>query len=180
MDLDEIWSSYRQRIKAFLFTKISNSADVDDLLQEILIKTHHNLANINSEDSIKSWLFQIANRTIIDFYRKNARVNGINATDLWQHEHEQHVNVTLSSCIEPFFAALPEKEAALLRAIDLNGISQKAYAQQLQIPYSTLKSQVQQAREHLRALFERCCHYQFDKNGNLIDFEQKSTGCKKC
>ena len=86
----------------------------------------------------------------------------------------------LSHCIEPFLKVLPEELADLLRSIDLEGKSQKAYAQEMGISYSTLKSRVQKGRSELRGLFEGCCHYSLDKQGNIIDFEQKSDKCNKC
>ena len=180
MNLEDIWSSYRSSLKAFLHSKISNPSDVDDLLQEILIKTHNSLNNITKEDRVKSWLFQTANRTIIDFYRKKGRFNELGVEDLWYNLREYDVKTDLYRCIEPFLKAMPEEAANLLRLVDLEGKSQKNYAQELGVSYSTLKSRVQKARAELKALFEDCCRYSLDKDGNIIDFKQKSGNCKKC
>ena len=43
MKIEEIWLAYRAALKRFIHAKVSNEADVDDLLQEILIKTHNNI-----------------------------------------------------------------------------------------------------------------------------------------
>ena len=67
MNIEEIWQEYRAAIKRFLHSKVSNEADVEDLLQEILIKTYSNLHTVKEQASIKAWLFQIANHVIIDF-----------------------------------------------------------------------------------------------------------------
>ncbi|GIU52636.1 RNA polymerase sigma factor SigZ [Shewanella sairae] len=179
MKLEDIWSAYRRQLEAFLHSKVSNAADVEDLLQDILIKTHGNLDSLQKEGSIQSWLFQIANRTIIDFYRKKARLKDQPA-ELWYQENPLDIKAELAPCIEPFLAALPDDTASLLRAIDLEGRSQKEYAQELGINYTTLKSKVQKARVTLRGLFEGCCHYRLDSQGNLIDFEQKAASCKRC
>ncbi len=179
MKFEELWSKYKSSLKSFLHSKISNPADVDDLLQEILIKTHNSLDGLNNDASIKSWLFQIANRSMIDFYRKNSR-DEINKDFLWYDESEYDVKTELSYCIEPFLKTLSEDSAKLLRIIDLEGQSQKDTAVNLGISYSTLKSRVQKARMELKALFEECCFYHTDKQGNLIDFEQKTERCKNC
>lgn len=180
MKLEEIWSSYRSSLKAFLHSKISSPTDVEDLLQDILIKTHNNIDGLKKGESIKSWLFQIANRTAIDFYRKKGRLNEIDAEDLCYGESEYDVKADLSYCIEPFLKVLPEELSDLIRSIDLEGKSQKAYAQEISVSYSTLKSRVQKGRSELRGLFEDCCQYSLDKQGNLIGFEQKSDKCSKC
>ena len=180
MELDEIWPSYRSSIKALLHSKVSDPDDVDDLLQEVLIKTHSNIGNLRKEESVKSWLFQITARTTIDYYRKKSRIHEIEAENLWFGESERNIKADISPCVEPFLKTLPEKIANLLRAIDLQGIPQKSYAQELGISYSTLKSQVQKARSELKDLYEDCCDYSVDTQGNLIDFEQKSKKCTKC
>jgi len=180
MKLEDIWSSYRSSLKAFLCSKISNPSDVEDLLQEILIKTHNSIDDLRKEDSIKPWLFQVANRTAIDFYRNKGRFNDIGAEDLWYGESEYDITLDLSRCIEPFLKVLPEESSDLLRLVDLEGRSQKAYAQELGVSYSTLKSRVQKARIELKTIFADCCRYSLDKHGNLISFEQKTGSCKKC
>ena len=86
LNLEQVWAEYQQALKSFLHSKVNNTADVDDLLQEILIKTYQNLDKIQDTSSVKSWLFQLANHTIIDFYRKHARQqrdSQIDAEDLW-------------------------------------------------------------------------------------------------
>lgn len=195
MTLEAIWKEYRSSLKAFLHSKISNAADVDDLLQEILIKTHQNLAKIRAEESIKSWLFQIANYTIIDFYRRNKTFTELNQEEavsetVWLKAQERDIKQELSACIEPFIQALDERDAALLTAIDINGESQRQYAESLGISYSTLKSRVQKARTQLRSLFDNCCQMELDTQGNLMEYEPQkrsndrysaSNGsCNKC
>ncbi len=180
MKLEDVWSAYRSQLKAFLHSKVSNSADVEDLLQEILIKTHNSLGSLQKGDSIQPWLFQIANRTTIDFYREKGRTKELEAEELWFGKREGNVKADLVPCIEPFLKALPDDIAHLLRAIDLEGQSQKAYAQELGLSYTTLKSRVKKGRTALRGLFEGCCHYSLDQHGSLIDFDQKSKKCKKC
>lgn len=180
MNIETIWSKYRSSIKSFLHSKVSNADEVDDLLQEILIKTHQNLHLINDKSNIKAWVFQVASNAIVDFYRKNARSNNLNAEDLWYAESDINIKQDLSQCVEPFLDALPEATAQLLKAIDIEGKSQKDHARDLGVSYSTLKSRVQKGREQLRELFDECCHFKLDHSGNLLDFDQNSTNCKKC
>ena len=86
MDFEKIWLDYQASLKAFLHSRISNRDDVDDLLQNIMIKIYEKRHSVKSESSLKSWLFQVANNTIIDHYRKKQKEEGIKASDLWQEE----------------------------------------------------------------------------------------------
>ena len=181
MNLENIWQDYSTSLRSFLHSKVSNDADVEDLLQEVLIKTHQNLDTVASSEKIKPWLFQITNNTIIDFYRKKGRAKDISAADLWYAEDDDVVvEQALAQCVEPFIRALPKKTADLLLAIDIEGQSQKDYAEKAGISYSTLKSQVQRGRAKLRVLFDECCSLSLDKHGNVMEFQAKKGGCDSC
>lgn len=189
MNIETVWAEYQASLKAFLYSRINDPADADDLLQDILIKSYQNLSALQSQGSIKAWLFQIANHSLIDFYRRKGTRKEFNtdSSDLenfletLQEKQDSHLDQpTLVDCIEPFINALPEENAALLMAIDIHGHSQKEHAAQLGIAYSTLKSRVQKSRTLLRGLFEDCCHLNLDQQGNIMEFTPKGTHCKKC
>ena len=180
MNLESIWQEYSTSLRGFLYSRVSNDADVEDLLQEVLIKTHQNLDTVKSSEKIKPWLFQLANNTIIDFYRKKGRARDVSASDLWYAENHVVVEQELAQCVEPFIRALPKKSADLLLAIDIEGQSQKDYAEKAGISYSTLKSQVQRGRAKLRTLIDDCCSLTLDRHGNVVEFQAKSGGCESC
>lgn len=179
-NIESIWSQYRSGLKAFVHSRVSNPADVEDLLQEILIKTHRKLDTLNTSSSLRPWLYQIASHTIIDFYRRDPSKRPFNADDLWYEAIEEGPNAELEQCIEPFIAALPVEVSELLRAIELEGKSQKEQAEVLGVSYSTLKSRVQSGRKRLRQLFEDCCDFSLDHRGRVVDYTKKSDSCRKC
>ncbi|WP_299011389.1 RNA polymerase sigma factor SigZ [uncultured Shewanella sp.] len=190
MTLEKIWNEYRLNLKAFLHTKIANEADVEDVLQDILIKTHQHLHTVRTETSVKAWLFQIARNAISDHYRRHSKITQI-ALDEWltvsdkgddihplsvhsnKADMNEQVKQELIHCIEPFVHGLSTESRQLLIAIELNGMSQKAYATSHGIAYSTLKSRVKKARTQLRKVFDDCCYMQLDRRGQLMDYEVK-------
>lgn len=178
MKIEDIWLAYRAALKSFIHAKVSNEADVDDLLQEILIKTYNNIHTIKEQKSVKAWLFQIANNSIIDYYRKQGRSTEYQEDNLNNHDNRESSNIDLTNCIIPFINALPSENARLLTAIDINNQSQKQYAEQLGISYSTLKSRVQKSRVLLRKIFDGCCHFTLDKNGTVYDYDVKISNDK--
>lgn len=181
MNIEDIWFEYQNSLKAFLHANVSNPSDVDDLLQEILIKTFQHLPQVSEAKKIKSWLFQIANRTIIDFYRKRAATNSrLDTHDNWYEQRACDLFEQLADCVIPFIKGLPKSEAQLLNAIEIDGISQKEYADAHGIKYSTLKSRVKKSRNNLFKLFNECCELSLDSKGRLIDYSAKKTSCIKC
>ena len=179
MDIEKVWSEYENNLKGFLHKNVSDPNDVEDLLQEILIKTYKNLPRLRHNKKIKSWLFQVANNTIVDFYRQCKANTGISEYELWYTEQEQKVLQQLSECIIPFINILPEQEANLLIAIEINGMSQKEYAKKTGVNYSTLKSRVQKSRKALLGLFNECCTFSTNSQGSVTGYQTKKT-CTGC
>ncbi len=179
MHIEDIWPKYRARLKAFLHSRVSNAADVDDLLQEISVKVFTGLPALNDPSKLQPWLFQTADRTIIDYYRKSGRAQA-HPDDLWYHRDDPETRQDLEGCVEPFIRGLPAETADMLMAIDINGMSQNDYAMAHGLPYSTLKSRVRKGRAELRKAFENCCDITMDARGNIADVQEKSESCKKC
>lgn len=180
INIEDVWQEYRASLKGFLRSKLNNKDDVEDILQDVLIKFYNKIHTLNDQQSIKPWLFQIANNAVIDFYRQQSKQSALQQETLWFEQSETNIKAELSHCISPFLNMLNEHQAELLTAIDINGESQKAYAERMGLSYSTLKSQVQSARASLKSKFESCCNYEIDNRGNLMTFDKKSSDCKKC
>ncbi len=180
LQVETVWQEYGSNLKAFLKSKIADPDDVEDLFQEVLIKTHKNIGGLRSTEKLKPWLFTLARNTVIDFYRKRGRDNAISEEDLWYGDEEEPTLHQFSGCILPFINALPLETSDLLKAIDIEGQSQKGHAADLGISYSTLKSRVQRGRTQLRDLFEDRCHMDLDEHGNVVDCRAKSDKCTEC
>ena len=173
MNIEKLWQEYQTALKKFLHSKINNPSDIDDLMQEIFIKTYQNIHTVKDISKVKSWLFQLANNTIIDFYRTKGKTV---SNDEFQFElnEDETVKQDLMRCLSPFIQALPQDKSELITAVDLNNEEQKQLAEKMNISYSTLKSRVQASRKELRSLFDDCCHFEFDCNGRAIDYQTKT------
>ena len=180
MTTEQVWLAYREKLRAFLISRLRDPDDADDVLQEVLIKTHLNLASVKNEASIQSWLLQVANRAVMDFYRRGNRPE---TTDIDENlaqpveETEKDWKTAFVDCVEPFVAALNVGEAELIRAIDLNGVPQKDYARTQGIKYSTLKSRVAKARANLKRQFDDCCNLTLNQRGVTVEFIPKTNCC---
>ena len=180
MNIDKIWQDYGQGLKAFLASRIKEPAEVDDLLQDILLKSHRHLGALRSRDKLKPWLFQLASNAISDYYRQRQRRTLPSAEELWYTTDDSELQQQLARCIIPFIETLPEDIAAALLAVEIEGQSQKDYAARTGLNYSTLKSRIQRGRGQLRRLFEACCHLELDHRGNIVACQSKSSGCNTC
>ena len=178
--VEQVWLDYQTSLKIFLLSRVDSPEDTDDLLQDILIKVHSNISGLKSHDKLKPWLFQIANNTIMDFYRAKHKNRAIHSNDLWWANADANNEHELEKCVTPFINALPQKYRDLLSAIELHGQSQKDYAEKHNISYSTLKSRVQKGRMLLRNSFENCCALSLDSRGNIAQARPKTDKCSSC
>lgn len=67
----EIYEEYIDQIFAFILRKTSDRECAEDLTSQVWIKTMRRLENYEEKEgaSFASWLYSIANNTVIDYYR---------------------------------------------------------------------------------------------------------------
>ncbi len=174
-----VWQQYGNNLRAMLRAKIGNPDDAEDLLQDILLKSYQQLPSLKDETKLKAWLTRVARNAIVDHYRQKDRSPDLSNESLWYATHEEGVLEELSDCIRPFVDALPADTAALIKAVDLQGASQKQLARQQGLSYSGLKSRVQRGRLQLRQLYQACCELELDHRGQPMGCEQ-SNNCNNC
>jgi RNA polymerase sigma-70 factor (ECF subfamily) len=74
---------------------------------------------------------------------------------------------------------LPEEYQIPLMLTKYEGLTQKAVAERLGLSFSGAKSRIQRGRDQLRELMLRCCHFQFDRLGQIIDYQSRCSCCAK-
>ena len=68
-----IIDNYHSKIRAFIYKRCSNTADCDDIVQEVFIAIHKNLHQYKSEFSFSAWIFGIARNKTNEHFRKISR-----------------------------------------------------------------------------------------------------------
>jgi RNA polymerase sigma-70 factor (ECF subfamily) len=175
-DVQQVWLEYGQSVRQFLRSRVPDSADADDLAQDILIKTHARLPEIRDPQAFRTWLFRVARNSVADYYR--GRHPEQTDADFTSHaaespEEYERVREHLAGCMQTFIAELPEKYREAVRAVDIEGMPQTELARRLGLSHSAAKSRVQRGRAMLRELYERCCAFEIDARGNLIGYEPR-------
>lgn len=174
---ESIWQACSSQLRAYIARRISNPSLADDILQDVFIKIHENIDTLRDNTKIASWVYNITNNSIVDYYRKHklepididtfAEKDLSTLLDLESSQascYTEHIAAGLPAMID----ALPEKYSQALTMVELEGISQVELAQKLNLSLSGAKSRVQRGRQLLKDTLMQCCHYEFDRYGTII------------
>jgi RNA polymerase sigma-70 factor, ECF subfamily len=177
-EVTNIWTDFHKELKAFIYNKTRNSADTDDILQEVFIKIIRNIDKVNQAENLRQYLYGIVRNAINDYFRNQKQVmDQSEIEEKITEEEAQSLNNTIAECcIKPFINKLPDNYRDALLITEFQDVSQKELAEKLNISYSGAKSRVQRGKEKLKELLVQCCSYKSDSYGNIIDSE--NCGCK--
>ncbi|PZD97364.1 RNA polymerase sigma factor SigZ [Paenibacillus sambharensis] len=170
LNIEEVWTSFHSPLHKFIVGKTGNRAAADDILQDVFVKILKRLDTLQEEEKLRAWMYQITRHAIVDYYRKEKRMEELPEQLSEQLEQEEHnLNQEFSACLMPFLDELPAKYREALILTELNGCSQKDVSDMLNISYSGAKSRVQRGRQKLKEILEACCHFEHDRYGNILD-----------
>jgi RNA polymerase sigma-70 factor, ECF subfamily len=175
----EIWDEFSDNLRGFIRKRVNDPQDAEDVLQDVFIKIHNRIDTLQDEQRLVAWLYQITRNTIIDHYRKQRP--WVDLSDLVVEdsiESEVNPGKELAAGLRNFILCLPEKYRKAIVLTELEGFSQGQLAETLGISLSGAKSQVQRGRERLRQALLECCHFEFDRRGNLQDYIPRQDCCR--
>ena len=182
---ERIWDAFHARLRQFILKHVRDERAVSDILQDVFLKIHAHIGTLRMQDRLTSWLFQVAGRTIADYYRDErgpqlAPLPHDLADRLIAPEEssEDEAIQSLLPCIRPMVESLPARYRDALLLTEYEGLSQKELAARLGISFSGAKSRVQRARDKLKTALLRCCHFEFDRLGQVIDYHPNCGCCR--
>lgn len=169
-----IWDEYNNKLLSFIRKRVNNDVVAEDILQDIFVKIHLRINDLEDKTKLESWLYQLTRNSIIDHYRtkKNSEELPEWLTEENLDKNEQ-TKQELEECIEPMIALLPEKYRDAVFLSELKGINQKEVAREQGISLSGAKSRVQRGRILLKGLLYECCEFELNKNNQVIDYKKK-------
>ncbi len=163
-----------QSLKKFIRPHVRNAHDVDDILQNVLLKVMKNGDDIPA-GSFLPWLQTVCRTTSIDFYRKNKmKFSDLDGVEEKLASVEESISpLQLAECIRPLLEKLKREDSKILEAVEFEGVSQNDLAEKLEMNYSALKSKVQRARQKLKEEILECCSVELDRRNTLINYAKK-------
>ena len=178
--LELIWSQFHRKLRSFIYSKVNDEALADDLLQDVFIKVHAQIGSLKDETKIQAWLYRIARNTVYDHFRRPSKKSDLDVDDLKvidEKEDRSLINELLNDMAVTMDEMPPDYCDVLCRT-ELEGMSHKEYADRVGISVTAAKTRAFRARNMLKDMLMKCCHYQFDKYGTVLDIQP--AGCCCC
>lgn len=176
------WSDVAARLRPFVARRVPTS-EVDDVVQDVLVRMHRSVADVREDDRFAAWMFQVARNAITDVGRKRARTPVDHDAEPGElpetlPDDDRQAADALVGCVSLFVAQLPSPYREAITLVELEGKTAKEAAEMVGLSVSGMKSRVQRGRAQLRELFERCCEIAVDARGKPTDFTPRP--CKTC
>ena len=182
---DEMWRDVLAQLRAFVRPRIADPERAEDLVGEILLRIHRNLASLDDRERLPHWVSRIARNAVIDEYRRAGRAreqSAGTAQDAWpelaaEADDSDQVQEELSRCLRPLLCGLPPVQRRAVEMIDLEGMPQADAARREGVSVSGMKSRVQRGRRRLAQLLDACCALTLDARGLPMDYAPTTHPC---
>ncbi|MCB9675562.1 MAG: sigma-70 family RNA polymerase sigma factor [Alphaproteobacteria bacterium] len=144
----------------------------EDVVQDALLKLHVTDGPVVRPDA---WLRRVARNLALDRLRglPHEPIEDIAVEPAEPHEGTDTVASWLPAMVE----ALDEPYRTAVREVDLEGLSQAAYAARHGLSLSGARTRVQRGRKQLHERLLACCPVRFEE-GAVVDTGLGSCGCQ--
>jgi len=184
---ERVWQQMHERLLSYIQRRVGTVHNAEDILQDVFVRIHANLARLRQSQSVTAWVYQIARNAIIDYHRKRAAATRAVATLAERIDDGEADDIVLqaqdefAACLDPLLDELPDHYRQAVRMTELDGVTQKEAAARLGLSVSGMKARVQRGRGKLKDVIEDCCCVELDRRGGLVDYDRRDgAACDEC
>jgi RNA polymerase sigma-70 factor (ECF subfamily) len=145
-------------VTGFVRRRLANDADVEDVVQEVLLSIHTARKTYDPRRPFSPWFFAIVRRRYFDFLRKASRraQQEVIESELDWHrvEADREEGMGLVFDLERILEELPEKQRMAFRLTKIKGLSSREAAERSGMSESAVKVSVHRAQKSLRKRLE--------------------------
>jgi RNA polymerase sigma-70 factor (ECF subfamily) len=187
------WEELHGNLRVFISRRVRNPADVDDLVQRVLLQLVKGLASLRETERLHAWVYRTARNVIVDYYRSPTLRREVASGDqqdlaaataesqVISEDDERAALRELAACMTPMIRQLPPAYREAVTLADLEGVNQADAATRAGVSVSAMKSRIKRGRQQLKAVFEDCCRIQLDRRGTIVAYDpRKPNSCGPC
>ena len=159
---EELLSRHKNRIFAFIMSKVKNRDITEDIFQDTFIKVITSLkkGKYNEEGKLLPWMMRISHNLVIDYFRKESKMRKIRPTlefdifdildDGRKNQEEILIQKQIHSDLRTLIERLPADQKEVLRLRYFEGISFKKISKITNVSINTALGRMRYALIALR------------------------------
>lgn len=153
---------YQQQVHALTFRKVKDFQTAEDITQETFLRVHQKLATLNDPTKFSGWLYAIANRLCIAWYRENRlqtqslqeiHISEIE-TDVYSRyiatEHAKTTAAAQHDLVKGLLTKLKERDREVITLHYFEEMTSSEIGEFLGVSENTIKSRLHRARQQLK------------------------------
>lgn len=152
--LIELYNSYQKPLSNFIYKRIHDAAQTEEILQDVFIQSLESLRDFRFQCSIKTFMYTIARNKVIDYIRKKKIKKVLFSTlpsyiveGLIQIDFNEEIEKKeLQEKMERAFSELPHEYQVILRLKYIEDKSVEAIAEMLLKTFKSTESLLYRAR----------------------------------
>ena len=153
VEFQEFWTRTVGKVRAYMFCACRNWADADDMTQDCYLRALRGWGQFNGSASREAWLFGIARRTSVDWFRRKKRQAATVAGANVKERSAIPPGEPGDKKIEKIWDAVGSLNADQSQVVYMRfaaGLSYAQIAQALGIPVGTVRSRLHRGLEGVR------------------------------
>jgi RNA polymerase sigma-70 factor (ECF subfamily) len=158
---EKFYERYHRRVYSLCLRMTNNTAESEDLTQEIFIHVHRKIGSFRGESSMTTWLHRVTVNLVLMYFRKNARRRERMTEDgespepfVKSAKRAGQTPILDRIALERAIAKLSPGYRAILILHDVEGYEHSEIARICGISTGTSKSQLHKARRRLYELLK--------------------------
>jgi len=151
----ELVARHAAPLRHFALRVTRDAADADDVVQETFLRLWQRAADYVPEARVTTWLHRIAHNSCVDRLRAKRRLEALDdesdAPPVSASQPRLLEAKRRAQALEEALALIPERQAAALTLVHLNGLSGAEAAEVLSVSEEALESLLSRGRRALKA-----------------------------
>jgi RNA polymerase sigma-70 factor (ECF subfamily) len=156
-----LFHMHKHRVYAVILRMTNNTAEADDLTQDVFIQVFRKLSTFRGESALSTWLYRLAVNTALMHFRKQAPPQvsldddgDREAVSPVRREHGQHDERLRCSldriALARALSALPDGYRTIFELHEIQGYGHREIARLLHCSVGNSKSQLHKAKQRIR------------------------------
>lgn len=149
---ESLMNNHLKIIYNYIASRVSNSEDVKDIVQETMLAVWNNIKLYENNSSFKTWVLGITRRKIADYYRTSYKNSAVPLSELEEclSAKDEFENVENSIVLESTKNVLGKTEKEIVFLIFNAQLSYTEISDLTNIPVGTIKSKMSTIKAKLK------------------------------